>query len=78
MSVAKIDKEILNDGDINQEDEELIFNPYNSNNKEITEKQVSDILRKLLERLLINTSMNMVLFLRVGGNKILNSAIQYI
>ena len=46
MSVAKIDKEILNDGDINQEDEELIFNPYNSNNKEITEKQVSDILRK--------------------------------
>ena len=46
MSVAKIDKEILNDGDINQQDEELIFNPYNSNNKEITEKQVSDILRK--------------------------------
>ena len=46
MSVAKIDKEILNDGDINQEDEELIFNPYNSNNKEITEKRVSDILRK--------------------------------
>ena len=46
MSVGKIDKEILNDGDINQEDEELIFNPYNSNNKEITEKQVSDILRK--------------------------------
>jgi ribonuclease-3 len=46
MSVAKIDKEILNDGDINQEDEELIFNPYNSNNREITEKQVSDILRK--------------------------------
>ena len=46
MSVAKIDKEILNDGDVNQEDEELIFNPYNSNNREITEKQVSDILRK--------------------------------
>jgi len=46
MSVGKIDKEILNDGDINQEDEELIFNPYNSNNREITEKQVSDILRK--------------------------------
>ena len=46
QKTAKIDKEILNDGDINQEDEELIFNPYNSNNKEITEKQVSDILRK--------------------------------
>ena len=43
---AIIDKDILNDGDINKEDEELIFNPYNSNNKEITEKQVSDILRK--------------------------------
>ena len=41
-----IDKELLNDGDINKEDEELVFNPYNPNNKEITEKQVSDILRK--------------------------------
>ena len=42
-----IDKEILNDGDINKEDEELVFNPYNPNNKEITEKQVSDILRNV-------------------------------
>jgi ribonuclease-3 len=46
MEFAKIDKDILNDGDVTKEDEELIFNPYNSNNKEITEKQVSDILRK--------------------------------
>ena len=41
-----IDKELLNDGDIQKEDEELIFNPYNSNNIEINEQQVSDILKK--------------------------------
>ena len=41
-----IDKEILNDGDVKVEDEEIIFNPYNQNNHEITEKQVSDILQK--------------------------------
>ena len=29
-----IDKEIINDGDVKIEDEELIFNPYNPNNKE--------------------------------------------
>tara|TARA_B100001093_G_scaffold520051_1_gene612293 strand:- start:8335 stop:9369 length:1035 start_codon:yes stop_codon:yes gene_type:complete len=46
MNSNKIDKDILNDGDINKKDEELIFNPYNSNNREITEKQVSDILKK--------------------------------
>ena len=46
MEFAQIDKEILNDGDVTKEDEELIFNPYNQNNKEITEKQVSDILKK--------------------------------
>jgi ribonuclease III len=46
MQSTKVDKDILNDGDVNKEDEELIFNPYNSNNREITEKQVSDILRK--------------------------------
>ena len=47
MSVnAVIDKEILNDGDVNKEDEELIFNPYNPNNIEITEQQVCDILKK--------------------------------
>ena len=41
-----VDKEILNDGDVAVEDEELIFNPYNHNNKEATEKEVSDILKK--------------------------------
>ena len=41
-----IDKEILNDGDVTVEDEELIFCPYNSNNKEATEREVSDILKK--------------------------------
>ena len=46
MEFAQVDKEILNDGDVTKEDEELIFNPYNQNNKEITEKQVSDILKK--------------------------------
>ena len=47
MSVTqKVDKEILNDGDVQKEDEELIFNPYNSNNIEIKESQVCDILKK--------------------------------
>ena len=46
MESKHVDKEILNDGDVNKEDDELIFNPYNSNNKEITERQVSDILKK--------------------------------
>ena len=41
-----IDKEILNDGDVTIEEEELIFNPYNPNNKEATEREVSDILKK--------------------------------
>jgi len=42
----EIDKEILNDGDVQKENEELIFNPYNHNNIEITENQVCDILKK--------------------------------
>tara|TARA_A100001011_G_scaffold30400_1_gene29409 strand:- start:708 stop:1745 length:1038 start_codon:yes stop_codon:yes gene_type:complete len=47
MSVnGKIDKEILNDGDVQKEDEELIFNPYNSRNIEVSEQQVCDILKK--------------------------------
>jgi len=41
-----VDKEILNDGDVQVEDEEVIFNPYNNKNIEITEKQVCDILQK--------------------------------
>ena len=47
MSVnGMIDKEILNDGDVQKEDEELIFNPYNSRNVEVSEQQVCDILKK--------------------------------
>jgi|UniRef100_A0A6C0IU37 dsRNA-specific ribonuclease len=41
-----IDKEILNDGDVKVSNEEVVFNPYNHNNNEIREKQVSDILKK--------------------------------
>ena len=41
-----IDKEIKNDGDITIQNEELIFNPYNPNNKEATEREVCDILKK--------------------------------
>ena len=41
-----MDKSLIQDGDISQQDEELIFNPYNSNNKEITENEVCDILKK--------------------------------
>jgi dsRNA-specific ribonuclease len=41
-----VDKEILNDGDVMVQDEELIFNPFNSNNRMPTEKEVSDILKK--------------------------------
>ena len=39
-------KTLLQDGDITKEDTELIFNPYNSQNREITESEVSDILKK--------------------------------
>jgi dsRNA-specific ribonuclease len=40
------DKSILQDGDIIQSEEGLIFNPYNSVNKEITLSEVQSILRK--------------------------------
>lgn len=39
-------KTLLQDGDITKDDMELIFNPYNSQNREITESEVSDILKK--------------------------------
>ena len=39
-------KTLLQDGDVNKNQEELIFDPYNSKNREITQKQVSDILKK--------------------------------
>tara|TARA_Y100001958_G_scaffold159738_1_gene162914 strand:- start:11250 stop:12254 length:1005 start_codon:yes stop_codon:yes gene_type:complete len=37
-------KKLLQDGDIFQEDEELIFNPFNQQNKEITLNEVQSIL----------------------------------
>jgi len=37
---------ITNDGDVNKEDGELVFNPYNERNIEITEDEVCDILKK--------------------------------
>ena len=39
-------KTLLQDGDIEKEDEDLIFNPFNPNNKEITDDEVCDILKK--------------------------------
>ena len=39
-------KEILQDGDVSKEDEELIFDPYNPANIEINKKQVQHILEK--------------------------------
>ena len=35
-----IDKEILNDGDVTVEEEELIFNPYNPNNRLLKEVSI--------------------------------------
>ena len=40
------EKSLMQDGDIQKEDEELIFNPYNERNHEITESEVCDILKK--------------------------------
>jgi len=39
-------KTLLQDGDISKDDEELIFDPYNPNNKEISKKQVELFLKK--------------------------------
>jgi len=39
-------KEILQDGDVSKENEELIFDPYNPANKEVNKKQVQHILEK--------------------------------
>ena len=40
------EKKILQDGDITKDDEELIFNPFNDVNKEITLSEVQSILSK--------------------------------
>ena len=39
-------KAIIQDGDVAKQDGELIFNPYNSSNREISESEVCDILKK--------------------------------
>ena len=44
MALSK--KTLLQDGDINKDQEELVFDPYNPNNHEITTTQVSEILKK--------------------------------
>jgi len=41
-----MDKSIIQDGDVNKVDEELIFDPYNFKNIEITLEQVNSILKK--------------------------------
>ena len=38
------EKVLLQDGDINKDDEELIFDPFNERNKEITLYQILNIL----------------------------------
>ena len=42
--MALTEKKIFQDGDITQQDEELIFNPFNEKNKEITLSEVQSIL----------------------------------
>ena len=42
--MALTTKKMLQDGDITQQDEELIFNPFNEQNKEITLSEVQSIL----------------------------------
>ncbi len=39
-------KTLLQDGDVSKNQEELIFDPYNFKNREITQTQVSEILKK--------------------------------
>jgi hypothetical protein len=39
-------KTLLQDGDIQKDSGDLIFNPFNFKNKEITESEVCDILKK--------------------------------
>lgn len=39
-------KHMINDGELQRQDGELVFNPYNTNNHEITRNEVETILRK--------------------------------
>jgi len=41
-----MEKEIQNDHDIYNQDEEMIFNPYNSLNKDITQQEIENLLKK--------------------------------
>ena len=41
-----MEKEIQNDHDIYNQDEEMVFNPYNSLNKDITQREVENLLKK--------------------------------
>ena len=43
--MEKVDKSILQDGDVTVDNEELIFDPFNPNNIEITLEQVNSILK---------------------------------
>jgi dsRNA-specific ribonuclease len=40
-----MEKSIMQDGDIHKEQEEMIFNPYNQNNREIKETDINNILK---------------------------------
>jgi len=61
-----MEKEIQNDNDIYHKDDEMIFNPYNSLNKEISKKDIETILKKYG----INTSIfNFKLYQRAFVHK---------
>ena len=40
-----MEKSIMQDGDIHKNEEEIIFNPYNENNREIKETDINNILK---------------------------------
>ena len=61
-----MEKEIQNDNDIYNQDDEMIFNPYNSLNKEISKREIETILKKYG----INTSIfNFKLYQRAFVHK---------
>ena len=39
-------KHMINDGELQRQDGELVFNPYNQNNHEITAREIEEMLRK--------------------------------
>lgn len=64
------EKNLLHDDDIVKVDEQLVFNPYNSNNTEITLNQVQSILSKYLSNHNINYKVsNFQLFKRAFIHK---------